>query len=65
MITVGKDIGQHVGFFHAVAEVMRRDIAAGDERVGDIHSCRIDIYIRLCKDNYNLIIKQMFSHFFG
>ena len=64
MIAVGEGAGQQVGFFHTVAEVMWRNIAAGDEWIGDIHSCRIGVCSRLCKDNYNLIIKQIFLRFF-
>ena len=60
MIAVGEGAGQQTGFFHTVAEVMGRNIAAGDKWVGDIHNCRIGVCLRLRKDNYNLIIKQIF-----
>jgi len=64
MVAVGKSARQQVGFFYTVAEVMRRHIAARDKWIGDHLICRMDVNQSLCKDNYNLIIKQIFLCFF-
>ena len=59
VVAVNDKVCQIPGLLYAVAEIVRRQVALGDEWIHNCHSVLIKKRFKtLCKDNYNLIIKQ-------